>query len=69
MAVLNYLTKFERGLGLTSGAYFLYDFPIKMFLIYNTLSMDKVSTSHLFYFSRYQTKRVIKLLFRQLVMS
>ena len=38
------------------------------YLIY-TLSMDKVSLSYLFSFLRYQTKYVIKLLFRQLMMS
>ena len=31
--------------------------------------MDKVSMSYLFSFSRYQTKCVIKFLFRQLMMS
>ena len=31
--------------------------------------MDKVSMSHLISFSRYQTKRVIKFLFRQIMMS
>ena len=31
--------------------------------------MDEISMSHLFSFSRYQTKCVIKFLFRQLMMS
>ena len=31
--------------------------------------MDKVSMSHLIYFSRYQTKRVSKFLFRQMMTS
>ena len=31
--------------------------------------MDKVSMSHLISFSIYQTKRVVKFLFRQLIMS
>ena len=57
MAVLGYLPKLKRGLGLASGAHFLHDFPN------NTLSMDKVSMSYLFFFSRYQTKCVIKFLF------
>ena len=51
MAVLDYLTKFERGLGLASGAYFLYDFPIKMFLIYNTLPWTKFQ-HHTFFTSQ-----------------
>ena len=33
MAVLDYLTKLKRGLGLASGAHFLHDILIKMFLI------------------------------------
>ena len=37
--------------------------------VFDTLSMDKVSMSHLISFSRYQTKRVIKFLFRQMMTS
>ena len=33
MAFLGYLPKLKRGLGIASGAHFLHDFPIKMFLI------------------------------------
>ena len=33
MAVLGYLVKLKRGLGLAFGKYLLYDFSIKMFLI------------------------------------
>ena len=33
MAVLGYLTKLERGLVQASGAHFLHDIPIKMFLV------------------------------------
>ena len=33
MAVLGYLTKLKRGLGLAFGAHFLLDFSIKMFRI------------------------------------
>ena len=33
MAVLGYVAKSKRGLGLAFGAYFLYDFSMKMFLI------------------------------------
>ena len=32
-AVLGYLTKLKKGLGLAFGAHFLHDFSIKMFLI------------------------------------
>ena len=42
----------------------MHDLFIKMFLI--SLSMDKVSMSHVISFSRYQTQCVIKLLFRHL---
>ena len=66
MAVLGYLAKLKKGLGLAFGAYFLHDFSIKMFI--TSLSMDKVSMSHLISFSRYQTKCVVKL-FRQLMTS
>ena len=40
MAVLRYLPKLKRGLGLASGAHFQHHSSIKMFL--NTLSIDKV---------------------------
>ena len=66
MAVLVYLAKLKRGLGLALGAHFLHDFSIKCCL-FNSLSMDKVSMSHLISFSRYQIKFVIKFLFTQLV--
>ena len=33
MAVLAYLVKLKKGLGLAFGAHFLHDFPIKMLLI------------------------------------
>ena len=55
MAVLGYLAKLKRDLGLAFGAHFLHDFSVKMFLI-NSLSMDKASVSQLISFSRYQTK-------------
>ena len=67
MAVLGYLAKLKRGLGLAFGAHFLHGFSVKMFL--SSLLMDKVSVSHLISFSRYQTKCVIKFLLRQLMMS
>ena len=66
IAVLGYLAKLKRGLGIAFGAYFLHDFSINMFGI-NTLSMEKVSMSHLISFSRYETKCVIKFLFRELM--
>ena len=66
MAVLGYLPKLKRGLGLAFGAHFLHDFTIK-YSVFNTLSIDKVSMSKLISFSSYQTKCVIKLLFRQLM--
>ena len=58
----------KRSLGLDFGAHFLHDFSIKMFFV-NSLSMGNVSMSYLFSFSRYQTKCVIKFLFRQLMTS
>ena len=63
---MGYLSKLKRGLGLAFGAHFLHGFFMQ---IYNSLSSDKVPMSYLFYFSRYQTKYVIKFLFRQLMTS
>ena len=68
MAVLGYLPKLKGGLGLAFGGIFCMIFPYKCFL-FNTLSTGKVSISYLFSFRRYQTKCVIKFLFRQLMMS
>ena len=61
MAVLGYLAKLKWGVGLAFDAHFLRDLFIKMFLI------SKVSMSHVISFTRYQTKCVIKWLFRQLM--
>ena len=58
----------EIGTYVAYGAYFLHDFSLKMFLVY-TLSIDKVSMSYLFSLSGYQTKFVIKFLYRQLRLS
>ena len=69
MAVLGYLPKLKGGLGLAFDAYFLHDFPLKCFFLFNTLSTGKVSMPYLFSFPRYQTKCVIKFLLRQLMMS
>ena len=45
MAVFGYSAKLKRGLGLAFGTHFLHDFSIK--ILFNYLSMDKVSMSHL----------------------
>ena len=68
MAVVGYLPKLKRGLGLASGVHFLHDFPKKCSL-FNTLSMNKVSKSYVFLFPSYQTKCVMKFLLLQLVTS
>ena len=57
MAVLGYLPKLKRDLGLAFGAYFL------CLILYQWT----VSMSDLFFFSRYQTKCVIKFLVRPLM--
>ena len=49
MSVLAYLVKLKCGLGLAFGAHFLHDFSIKTFL-FNSLSIGKVSMSHLIKF-------------------
>ena len=66
MAVLGYLAKLKR-----SGASFWCTFSAWFFLknVPYSLSMDKVSMSHLISFSRNKTKYVIKFLFRQLMTS
>ena len=64
MAILCYLPKLKRDLGLACGAHFLHDFSIKMFL--NTLSMVKVSMS---FFASQDIKQTVKFLFRQLMTS
>ena len=54
MAVLSYLPKLQRVLGLAFAVHFLHDFSMKCSLS-DTPSMDKVSMSYLFFFSGYQT--------------
>ena len=58
MAVLGYLAKLKRGLGLAFGAIFCMVFPW-IFSVFNTLSMGRVSMSHLLSFSRHQAKSVV----------
>ena len=68
MAVVGYLLKLKRDLGLAFNTpsidkiLMLYHF----FFSFNTISIDIVSISYLFFFSRYQTKFVIKSLFKSL---
>ena len=69
MAVLGYLPKLKRGLGLVFGAHFSALFFLTNVPFFNTLSMEKVSISYLFSCSRCQTKCVTKFLFRQLMTS
>ena len=65
MGTVVYLPKLKMGLGLSLGAHFLHHF-----FLFNTLSIDKVSMSSLFFsFSRDKTKYVTKFLFRQLITS
>ena len=64
MAVLIYLPKLKKCLGLAFGAHFQHDFFIKMFCIYSinrvfTLSMDKVSIPYLFPFPTYIKPNVL----------
>ena len=66
MTVLGYLPKYKRGLGLAFGGNFANDFSIKMFLIEYSINGQSFSVIP-FFFSRYQTKCVVKFLFRQLM--
>ena len=67
MAVLGYLVKLKRCLGLVSGTAWFFHNNVPYSSFYQ--SMDKVSMSHLISFSRYETKCDIKFLFRQLMTS
>ena len=49
MAVLGYLTKLKRGLGLAFGAHFLYDFSIKLFLIQFSINGQSFSLTPYFF--------------------
>ena len=62
-------TKTKKGSGISFSFTFSACFFSFKCSLFNTLSIDKVSTSYLFYFSRYQTKFVTKFLFRQLMTS
>ena len=67
MAVLGYLPKLKMDLELEFCAHLLYKKYLNTLLILKK-SMDKVSMSYLFSFSRYETKcAVIEFLFRQLM--
>ena len=59
------LTKTRRSLGLAFNTYLCMIFQQQCSLL-NTLPIEKVSMSHFFSFSRYQTKKVITLLLKQL---
>ena len=70
MTVLGYLAKLIK----VSGANFWCTFSAWFFyknvpFLFNSLSMDKVSMSYLISFSRFQTKCIIKFIFRQLMTS
>ena len=54
MAVFGYLPKLKRGLRLAFGAHFLYGFSIK--ILFNTLSVDKVSMPYFFPFQDIKQK-------------
>ena len=58
MVALGYLAKVKRDLGLAFGAHFWHGFSEKYSLL-NSLSMDKVSVSHLISFPRYQKQNVL----------
>ena len=60
-------TKIKKGSGNSLWCTFFAQFSNKN--IFNTLSMDNVSMSYLFSFLRYQTKCLIKFLYRQLMTS
>ena len=63
MAVLGYLAKLKRDLGLAFGAHFQHHFSIIMFLTEYSINGQSFNVTP-YSFSRYQTKCVIKFLFR-----
>ena len=63
MAVLGYLIKLKRGLELTFGARFFHT-NVPCLILYQLTKFQR----HIF-FTGYQTKCIIKLLFRQLMTS
>ena len=62
MAFLGYLPKLKLGLGIAPGTHSLHDFSIKMFFIFNTLSIDKVS---MFLFRQLMTSQILRFIFHQ----
>ena len=62
-------TKIKRGSETSFWCIFSSWFFHKNVFLFNTLWMSKVSVSYLFSFPRYQTKCIIKFLYRQLMMS
>ena len=55
MAVLGYSGKLKRGLALSFGAHFLYDFSIKMFLIKFSINGQR----HTLFLSQYIKQNVL----------
>ena len=53
MAVLGYLSKLKRGLGLAFGAHFLHNFSIKNIFYLILYQWTKFQCENLFYFLRY----------------
>ena len=49
MAVLGYLVKLKRGLGLAFGAHFLHGFSVKMFFTYFSISGQSFSVTPYFF--------------------
>ena len=49
MVFYGYLPKLKRGLGVASRAHFLYDFPIKMFLIYYSINGQSFNVISFFF--------------------
>ena len=67
MAHFGYSPKLKKDLRLAFSAHFQHQFSIKMFL--DTLSIDKVQCYIFFVISFFQTKCVVKLLFKQFLTS
>ena len=68
MAVLGYLAKLKRDLGLVFGAHFQHDFSIKMFFIEYSISGPSFNDTP-YFFLKISTKMCFKFLFIPLIAS
>ena len=59
MALLGYLPKLKRGLGIASGTHFLHDFPIKMFLTQYSINGQRFNVIFFHFFLKIPNKMLL----------